>query len=194
MSDALGAHILGELRMKAVVPVATLVLLGGLSSFAQAPVSAPSPAPGARAVIADGTGKTVGEAAFWETTRGVLVRLDLRDVPAGPHGLHIHTVGKCEGPAFQTAGGHFETSGHEHGFLNPKGAHLGDLPNITVPASKQLSVEDLLSGATLQAGANSLLDADGSAIIVHAGKDDYTTNPAGNAGDRFACGAITASK
>jgi Cu-Zn family superoxide dismutase len=181
--------------MKAVMmPVATVVLLGGFTSFAQAPASAPSPAPGAKAVIADGTGKTVGEAAFSETPRGVLVRLDLRDVPAGPHGLHIHTLGKCEGPTFQTAGGHFETSGHEHGFMNPKGAHLGDLPNMTVPASKQLSVEYLVSGATLQAGANSLLDADGSVIIVHAGKDDYTTNPAGNAGDRFACGTITASK
>ena len=78
--------------------------------------------------------------------------------------------------------------------MNAKGAHLGDLPNITVPASKQLSAEYLLSGATLQPGANSLFDADGSAIIVHAGKDDYTTNPAGNAGDRFACGTITASK
>jgi Cu-Zn family superoxide dismutase len=180
--------------MKAVLPVATLVLLGGLASFAQAPASAPSPAPAARAVIADGTSKTVGEAALSETPRGVLVRLDLRDVPAGPHGLHIHTVGKCEGPTFQTAGGHFETSGHEHGFKNPKGAHLGDLPNVMVPASRQLSVEYLLSGATLQAGANSLLDADGSAIIVHAGKDDYTTHPAGNAGDRFACGTITPGK
>ena len=98
--------------MKAVMPVATLVLLGGLTSFAQAPAPAPSPAPGAKAVIADGAGKTVGEATFSETPRGVLVRLDLRDVPAGPHGLHIHTVGKCEGPTFQTAGGHFEPSGH----------------------------------------------------------------------------------
>lgn len=149
-------------------------------------------APGAKATLKDAKGQTVGEVTFREAQNGVLMSVDLRNVPPGDKAFHIHDVGKCEPPTFQSAGPHFAPMKTQHGLLNPAGPHQGDLPNIHVPQSGSVSVEIFAPGVTLKEGApTSLFDANGSAVVLHAKPDDYTTDPAGNAGDRVACGEVT---
>jgi len=166
--------------MKSLVLV---TLIAGGIVFAQAA--------GATATIKDAMGNTVGNATLRETSSGVLIKVDLMNVPPGVHALHVHTTGKCDAPMFMTAGGHFAPGGTKHGLMAAGGPHAGDLPNIFVPADGKLSLEVLEPGVTLAAGPRSLLDADGSAIVLHATADDYMTDPAGNAGGRIACGVIT---
>ncbi|HEX3157110.1 MAG TPA: superoxide dismutase family protein [Gemmatimonadaceae bacterium] len=120
---------------------------------------------------------------------GVLVRASFTNLPAGPHALHFHDVGLCE-PPFTTAGGHFNPSGRQHGFLNPQGEHAGDLPNFTAAADGTANLETLAPSVSLGSGAGSLLGGDGTAMMVHATGDDYRSDPAGNAGDRIACGVV----
>ena len=148
----------------------------------------------AGAVLLDAEGRSVGEARLQQTPRGVLLTLDLKNATPGVHGLHLHDVGMCQAPSFASAGDHLSPSGREHGFLNPRGPHEGDLPNITVPRTTELSLEYLITEVTLDAGPRSLFDANGSALVIHAGKDDYRTQPSGDAGDRLACGAIARAK
>lgn len=148
----------------------------------------------AGATLLDGEGRGFGEARLQQTPHGVLLTLELRNATPGVHAFHVHQVGVCQAPSFESAGAHLSPSGHEHGFLNPRGAHEGDLPNITVPMTKHASLEYLLSDVTLDPGPRSLLDANGSALVIHAGKDDYRSNPAGEAGDRLACGVIVRAK
>lgn len=143
----------------------------------------------ATAVIRDGAGGRVGEVTFTDSYAGVIVVGTLNGVGLGAHGIHIHEFGKCEAP-FTSAGGHFNPDNHKHGFSNPAGPHLGDLPNVNTPAAGTLKFEFVLPGVTLK-GRNALLDADGASIVVHAAHDDYTTDPSGNSGGRIACGVIT---
>jgi superoxide dismutase, Cu-Zn family len=173
----------------ALVPV--LVSLASVSPSAQAPATQTPAAPAARATLKDAQGKTLGEATLRDSAGGVLVKLDLVNVPSGPHAFHIHAVGKCEAPDFMTAGGHFNPTTMKHGLLATGGPHAGDMPNLFVPADGKLSVEVLDPNVTLAAGAKSLFDADGSALVLHATADDYTTDPAGSAGARIACGVVS---
>jgi Cu-Zn family superoxide dismutase len=176
-----------------------LIVGVGFALFASASPSAQTPTgtsgssavPTASANLVDTEGRTVGEARLQQTPHGVLLKLELRNATPGVHALHIHEVGRCQAPSFESAGGHFAPSGRQHGFLNAKGPHAGDLPNIEVPATTQLTVEHLVADVTLEPGAHSLLDSNGSAIVIHTGKDDYATEPAGDSGDRIACGRIT---
>ena len=113
-----------------------------------------------------------------------------KGVPAGEHAFHVHAVGKCE-PPFTSAGGHFNPASKKHGMEAAEGSHAGDMPNLFVPASGELTVEIANPMISLAKGQpNSVFDADGSALIIHAGADDYKTDPTGNAGDRIACGVI----
>jgi Cu-Zn family superoxide dismutase len=143
----------------------------------------------ARAVLRDSTGRQVGSVTLTQTPHGVLLRAELVGVPPGVHALHVHAVGKCEGPSFQSAGGHFNPHRRQHGLLSPEGPHAGDAPNVHVGAGI-VTFEVLFSQVTLSRGDNALLDADGAAVVVHAGADDYATDPAGNAGARIACGVV----
>jgi Cu-Zn family superoxide dismutase len=146
----------------------------------------------ARASFADVSGKAMGTAQLTQTDKGVLIALDLKDVPPGPHGFHIHQTGTCDGAAkFTSAGGHFAVAGQEHGFHSGKGPHAGDMPNLIVPESGVLKQQIFTPGVTLGAGENSLFDADGSAFVIHAKGDDYRSQPAGDSGDRIACAVIT---
>ncbi len=146
------------------------------------------------AELKDAAGKKVGEATLEETPHGVLITLTLAGAPAGTHAMHINEDGKCE-PPFKSAGGHFNPEHKKHGILAGEGMHAGDMPNIEVPADGKLTVHVLAAGATLKKGApNSLFDADGSSLVLHAKADDYVGDPAGNAGDRIACGVITEKK
>lgn len=136
-------------------------------------------------------GETLGTATLEETKEGVLIHTELSHLTPGWHGIHIHQVAACNIPDFKASGGHFNPKNASHGFENPQGAHAGDLPNVFVGNDGKLNTEILAGRVSLKAGeANSLLDKDGSALVIHSAKDDYMTNPAGNAGDREACAAI----
>jgi Cu-Zn family superoxide dismutase len=161
---------------------------------AQTGTTGTRPAPTASANLVDAQGRSVGQAHLQQAPHGTLLKLDLKNITPGVHGLHIHDVGRCERPPFESAGGHFNPSGRQHGFLNPQGPHAGDLPNIEVPSTLQLSVEYFLADVTIDPGPRSLIDNNGSSIVIHAGKDDYGTDPAGESGDRLACGPIVRSE
>jgi superoxide dismutase, Cu-Zn family len=107
-------------------------------------------------------------------------------LPAGDHAFHIHAVGKCVAPDFKSAGGHYNPEEDQHGIMNEAGPHAGDMPNIHVPESGQLHIEVLNQMVSL----DGLFDEDGSAIVIHEGPDDYTSDPAGDAGSRISCGVI----
>jgi Cu-Zn family superoxide dismutase len=134
-------------------------------------------------------GSDHGTVELQATPHGVLVRARLRGLSPGSHGFHIHAVGKCEPPSFASAGPHFSLRRDRHGFLHQAGAHEGDLPNLRVPESGAVEVEIVAAGAMLN--DSGLLDADGASVVVHAGADDYETDPSGNSGARIACGVIT---
>jgi superoxide dismutase, Cu-Zn family len=178
-------------------PFSTVVLALAYSAIpaAQGPAATGTTGslPTASAALVDGNKRGVGQARLQQSPHGVLLRLDLKNATPGVHGLHIHEVGRCDAPSFESAGGHFSPDQRVHGFLSPSGPHAGDLPNIFVPASTELSIEYLIPEVTLDPGPRSLLDANGSAIVIHAGQDDHFSDPAGHAGDRLACGPIVAA-
>lgn len=145
----------------------------------------------ARAVIRAANGHIVARARLTQETEGLRLAVTATGgLPEGVHGIHIHTTGQCEGPGFATAGGHWNPTAHQHGTLNPQGPHMGDLPNLAVDRRGHGSMEATIAGGMLQGGANPLLDGDGAAIVIHAGSDDYRSDPAGNSGARIACGVI----
>jgi superoxide dismutase, Cu-Zn family len=138
--------------------------------------------------LKDAKGKRVGRVSLEETPHGLLVSGKVEGLPAGEHAIHVHMVGKCEAP-FTSAGDHFNPTSKQHGFRAAEGHHAGDLPNLVVPKGGRLEFEHLARGLSLQ-GEGSVLDEDGSALIVHAKKDDYKSQPSGDAGGRIACGVI----
>jgi Cu-Zn family superoxide dismutase len=175
---------------------------GSTTTTTRVPVS-PAPAPArtppapaynatATATMRDLVGSRVGTVTLTDTYAGLLIRGTVSELGLGAHAIHLHAVGRCDAP-FTTAGAHFNPENRLHGFKNPKGAHLGDLPNIDTPASGRLTFEFLLPDVTLR-GKHALLDADGASIIIHAARDDYMTDPAGDSGARAACGVITLTR
>ncbi|MPZ40194.1 MAG: superoxide dismutase [Rhizobiales bacterium] len=152
-------------------------------------LASPASAQSAKAALKDQKGADVGTVDLTQTPSGVLLRLSLKGVPAGEHAFHIHAVGRCE-PPFTTAGGHFNPGKHKHG-LEVGPGHAGDMPNLHIPAGGMFVVEILNTAVTLDKGKpNSLFQSGGTSIVIHAGKDDYKSDPAGNAGDRISCGVI----
>jgi Cu-Zn family superoxide dismutase len=164
--------------------------LFGLSAFLLAAATLPSQAQTAKASLQTADGKDAGSVTLTQTAHGVLLALSVKGLPPGEHAFHVHAVGKCEAP-FTSAGGHFNPESKKHGMMAPEGEHAGDMPNLHIPASGELAVEVLNAAITLEKGKpNSVFDTDGSAVIIHAGKDDYKTDPTGDAGDRIACGVV----
>ncbi|WP_458758721.1 superoxide dismutase family protein [Afipia sp. TerB] len=144
----------------------------------------------ARAVLKDAGGKTVGDINMTQVTDGVLIKIDAKGLPPGEHAFHVHAVGKCE-PPFNSAGGHFNPENKKHGMMAKEGHHAGDMPNLVVPSSGDLTVEMVNTAVTLEKNKpNSLYQPNGTAFVVHASPDDYKTDPAGNAGGRIACGVV----
>lgn len=176
----------------------TILVLAGLSTLALAgctkteDVVVGSPTAGgarATAMLKTATGIDAGRATATEVAGGIRYTLDVKGLPAGMHGAHIHTTGRCDGPDFTTAGGHWNPTTMKHGSMNPQGPHEGDLPNLTIGSDGRGTLGVTVPGATMQG----LLDADGAAIVVHAGPDDLMSDPAGNSGGRIACGVFTAA-
>ncbi len=140
----------------------------------------------------DTNGKQLGKAMLSEDSNGVKIVLTAKGLKPGFTAIHVHEFGKCELPDFKTAGGHFNPGHKEHGFNNPNGFHAGDLPNIEVSKTGEVSAEIHATEFTLKQGeSNSLLDEDGSALVIHEKRDDYKTDPSGNSGNRIVCGVIS---
>jgi superoxide dismutase, Cu-Zn family len=145
----------------------------------------------ARTTLLNAQGDTVGTATLREMGETVRISISVSGLPPGEKGIHIHEVGRCDPPTFESAGGHFAPQGRQHGFDNPAGPHAGDLQNINVGADGTAQQELTTDLVTLREGPRSIFDADGTSLVIHAGPDDYRTDPSGQSGDRIACGVIS---
>jgi superoxide dismutase, Cu-Zn family len=168
------------------------MVIGGVFCFSVAIVFAADTPRSAHANIVNAQGTQIGTATLVPTTDGVAISVRVSRLPGGKHGIHIHTVGKCEGPDFESAGGHFNPTNAHHGVnstLEPH-PHVGDLMNLIVGSDGVARVRLVAHGATLGDGPNSLFHDGGTSFVIHAKPDDLMSDPTGNSGDRIACGVI----
>ena len=171
--------------MRTLILLIPVLLLAGCET-------AREPAGGAPMPLINASGQAIGTVRAWQTAGGVSFHIDAGGLPHGVHGVHVHSVGRCDPPDFASAGPHWNPAGRKHGMNNPQGPHAGDLPNVEVAANGVVATTVTLPGASLTGPgpAGLLLDADGAALVIHAQADDYMTDPSGNSGARIACAVI----
>ena len=157
---------------------------------AQAPATSAVAPAGAQAIaeLSRADGAPAGTTRIVQSAEGLDVAVALIGMAPGTYAVHIHTTGRCDAPDFASAGGHWNPSAKQHGRDNPMGAHSGDLPNAVIGADGTGTIAARVPGALT--GDMGLLDADGAAVMVHAGPDDFRTDPSGNSGARIACGIL----
>ena len=155
-------------------------LLAGCAAV-DVPIAAPP------AALVNASGQPIGSVTPAQTSGGVSLTISANGLPHGLHGVHVHAVGRCDGPSFDSAGPHWNPAARKHGLQNPEGAHAGDLPNITA-SSRGIARDIVVLGGASLAG---LADSDGSALVIHAQADDYLTDPSGNSGGRIACAVLS---
>jgi Cu-Zn family superoxide dismutase len=194
---------IGDVTWRLTLSCAVLAAAGCARAAQSSSDEAPEPAvvvqdPAmAVAELRDPTGAPVGTARLTADENGTIhLVLHVDGMTPGQHGVHFHSVGSCQrgdSTAFASAGGHHNPLSRKHGLENPDGPHAGDLPNLTVASNGMGHLDTTTSRATLRPGPATLFDADGSAVVVHAGADDQKTDPSGNSGARVACGVIMKS-
>lgn len=181
--------------MKQAIRIATMTASALAAGACATRQPEPAPIPPeidaiAHAEVRDGGGRPIARASVTQVGDAVRVRIDSAGLPAGIYGAHVHAVGRCMAPGFESAGPHWNPSQRQHGRDNPQGQHLGDLPNLMVGTNGQGSFEFTIPNAALGGGSRAILDSDGAAIVVHARADDYRTDPSGNSGARIGCGEL----